>query len=56
MVTVRGSLRIRSFTPCSANMREIWVDDSMPGKLLGGETTHRQRRGLDRGSAAAAYQ
>lgn len=56
MTMVRGSLRIRSFTPCSANEREIGVDSIMPGKLLGGETTPRQCRGLRGSSAAAPYQ
>lgn len=36
---VRGSLRMRSLTPWSANDRESWVDSIIPGKFLGGDTT-----------------
>lgn len=35
---VRGSLRMRSLTPWSANDRERKVDSSIPGKFLGGDT------------------
>jgi len=42
-IIVRGSLRIRSFTPWSANERERKVDSIMPGKFLGGDTGEGQR-------------
>lgn len=37
-IIVRGSLRMRSFTPWSANERERKVDSIIPGKFLGGDT------------------
>lgn len=36
--SVRGSLRILSLTPWSANDLERNVDSAIPGKLLGGDT------------------
>lgn len=43
---VRGSLRMRSLTPWSANERERKVDSSIPGKFLGGDTAQVSTDGL----------
>lgn len=40
-IIVRGSLRMRNFTPWSANDRDRKVDSIIPGKFLGGETLNR---------------
>jgi hypothetical protein len=40
-IIVRGSLRMRNFTPWSAKDRERKVDSIMPGKFFGGDTLNR---------------